>query len=358
MSTTASPAPPTSTADPVAASPAPITSAGPVTTARRGPKPLTVGTQGAGTLLALWAFVTIPFAALIAAVPIAWGWGVGALDLTIAVVMYTVGAAGIGTGFHRYFTHGAFKAKRWLRVLLAITGSAAIEGSLIQWVADHRRHHAYSDKEGDPHSPWRYGTSTWGLTKGLLHAHTGWLFHRELSNQERFAPDLLADPDIRRVDRAFPTIVAVSVLLPAAIGGLATWSWQGALTAFFWAGLVRIALLHHVTWSINSVCHVYGERPYATREGDRASNFWPLALLSFGENWHNSHHAEPTCARHGVDRGQIDINARIIWSLERLGWAWDVRWPDPERWAARRSQVRHNTPTATPAPAQPRGLAR
>ena len=158
--------------------------------------------------------------------------------------------------------------------------------------------------EGDPHSPWRYGETFWGLTKGLLYAHMGWLFHRELSNRERFAPDLVADKDIQRVDRLFPPIVdRARPLLPAVIGGLVTWSWQGALSAFFWAGLVRIALLHHVTWSINSVCHVYGERPFETRDGDKATNFWPLAILSFGESWHNLHHADPTCARHGVLRG-------------------------------------------------------
>ena len=302
----------------------------------QSPKPLTEGDQGAGVLAILWAFVLIPFAALVMAVPVAWGWGLSGLDVTMAVVAYVVCAAGIGVGFHRHLTHGSFKAKRWLRVVLTVAGSAAIEGGPIQWVADHRRHHAFTDREGDPHSPWRYGTSVWGLTRGLIHAHAGWMFRRELSNRSRFAPDLQADRDIRRVDRLFPVIITTSVLLPAVIGGLATWSLRGALTGLFWAGLVRIALLHHVTWSINSICHVYGERPFATRDGDRATNFWPLALLSFGENWHNLHHAEPTYARHGVDRGQIDINARLIWLLERAGWVWDVRWPSRDRLATKR----------------------
>ncbi|NJC69417.1 acyl-CoA desaturase [Planosporangium thailandense] len=315
---------------------APVLDKTPTSTTPPGPKSLTEGNQGIGILIALWAFVVLPFAAVLAAVPVAWGWGLSWLDVAMFVVLYVVSGMGIGTGFHRYLTHGSFKANRPLRVALTIAGSLAIEGNPTQWVADHRRHHAFSDREGDPHSPWRYGESVWGLTKGLLYAHVGWLFHRELSNRARFAPDLLADRDIRRIDRAFPAIVAISVLLPGVIGGLATWSWHGALSGVFWAGLVRIAVLHHVTWSINSICHVYGERPFETRDGDKASNFWPLAILSFGESWHNLHHADPTCARHGVDRGQIDLNARLIWIFEKLGWATNVRWPKADRLDAKR----------------------
>jgi stearoyl-CoA desaturase (Delta-9 desaturase) len=285
--------------------------------------------------VALALFIGVPFLALIAAIPIAWGWGLGWRDVVIAVGMYAIAGHGITVGFHRYFTHGSFKAKRPLRIALAIAGSLAIEGPVIRWVSDHRKHHKFSDKEGDPHSPWRYGTSVWGLTKGLWYAHMGWLFHRELSNRARFAPDLVADRDIQRVDRLFPVLVVTSVLAPALAGGLLTWSWQGALSAFFWAGLVRISLLHHVTWSINSICHVFGEQPFEMREGDKAANFWPLALLSFGESWHNLHHADPTCARHGVMRGQVDTSARVIWIFERLGWASNVRWPKHERLAAK-----------------------
>jgi stearoyl-CoA desaturase (delta-9 desaturase) len=301
-----------------------------------GSKPLTVGKQSAGILIALWAFVVLPFAAVVATVPVFWGWGLSWLDVAMTVTLYVISGMGIGTGFHRYLTHGSFKANRPLRIALTIAGSLAIEGNPTQWVADHRRHHAFSDREGDPHSPWRYGESVWGLTKGLFYAHVGWLFYRELSNRERFAPDLVADSDVSRIDRAFPAIVATSVLLPGLIGGLVTWSWQGALSGIFWAGLVRIAVLHHVTWSINSICHVYGERPFETRDGDRASNFWPLAILSFGESWHNLHHADPTCARHGVDKGQLDMNARLIWIFEKLGWATNVRWPRRDRLDAKR----------------------
>jgi len=196
-------------------------------------------------------------------------------------------------------------------------------------VSDHRRHHAFSDKEGDPHSPWRYGSDLRALMKGLFFAHIGWLFDVEQTNQERFAPDLLADRDIKRIDAAFPFIAIFSLLAPAALGGLLSLSWTGALSAFFWASLVRICVLHHVTWSINSICHTIGERPFAAR--DKSANFWPLAILSFGESWHNLHHADPTSARHGVLRGQLDPSARVIRWFEQAGWATDVRWPSAER---------------------------
>ena len=221
-----------------------------------------------------------------------------------------------------------------MRIALAVAGSAAIEGPVIRWVADHRRHHAFSDREGDPHSPWRYGESIGALLKGLFFAHVGWLFDVDHTNKDRFTPDLVADPDMRRIERQFPMWVAATTLGPAALGGLWTMSWTGSLSAFFWAVLVRICVLHHVTWSINSICHTIGERPFVSR--DKSANFWPLAILSFGESWHNSHHADPTAARHGVLRGQLDISARVIALFEWLGWAYDVRWPTPERIAARR----------------------
>ncbi|MDQ3104082.1 MAG: fatty acid desaturase, partial [Actinomycetota bacterium] len=196
-------------------------------------------------------------------------------------------------------------------------------------------HHKFSDRDGDPHSPWRYGETIPALAKGFAYAHVGWLFDVEQTPQRRYAPDLMKDPDILKVSRAFPLWVAVSMLTPALIGGLWSMSWQGALTAFFWATLVRVSLLHHVTWSINSICHTVGEQPFKSR--DRSGNVWWLALPSFGESWHNLHHADPTCARHGVLPGQIDTSARVIWAIEKLGWASDVRWPVPERIAAKRA---------------------
>jgi len=298
---------------------------------KAGPKPLTDGQRGTAAQVAVYAFAFVPLLALACAIPFAWGWGLGWTDVAIAGFFYFFTGMGITVGFHRYFTHGSFKAVRPLRNGLAIVGQMAVQGPVIIWVADHRRHHAYSDREGDPHSPWLFGTSVPALAKGFWHAHMGWLFSRDNTNQERFAPDLLADKSIVRIDKYFWVWTIVSVFAPAVIGGLITMSWAGALTAFFWAGLVRIAVLHHVTWSVNSICHMIGERPFAAR--DKSANFWPLAIASFGESWHNLHHADPTCARHGVLRGQIDISARAIWLFERFGWATKVRWPSAQRLA-------------------------
>jgi stearoyl-CoA desaturase (Delta-9 desaturase) len=274
-------------------------------------------------------FVAVPLLAVLAAVPLAWGWGLGWRDIVIAVAFYAFSGYGVTMGFHRHFTHSSFKAARPLRATLAIAGSMAVEGPVLVWVADHRRHHKYSDKEGDPHSPWRFGNDWQALTKGFLYAHIGWLFNPNQTSQEKFCPDLLADKTIRRISDAFPLWVLVSLLAPALIGGLWSMSLAGALTAFFWASLVRICLLHHVTWSINSVCHTFGNEDFDVR--DKSRNVAWLAIPSFGESWHNLHHSDPTCARHGALEGQIDITARAIWVAEKLGWAWDVRWPEEER---------------------------
>jgi stearoyl-CoA desaturase (delta-9 desaturase) len=285
-------------------------------------------------------FVIIPLLAVAAAIPFAWGWGLGWHDMVIGLVFYVVSGMGISMGFHRHFTHSSFKANKPLRVALGIAGSIAIEGPLLVWVADHRRHHKYSDKEGDPHSPWRFGNDWKALTKGFMWAHMGWMFNPNRTSQQKFCPDLLADPPIRRVSRTFPLWVAVSLLGPALIGGLWSMSIYGALTAFFWASLVRVSLLHHVTWSINSVCHTFGNEDFEVR--DKSRNVAWLAIPSFGESWHNLHHSDPTCARHGALKGQIDISARAIWWAEKLGWAWDVRWPDEERLAPRQTGAARN----------------
>jgi stearoyl-CoA desaturase (delta-9 desaturase) len=280
------------------------------------------------------AFVGVPMLALVAAIPFAWGWGLGWHDVLIAAVFYWISGLGITVGYHRYFTHGSFKAKTPLRVALAIAGTLAMQGPVLTWVSDHRRHHKYSDKEGDPHSPWRYGNDAKALAKGLVYAHLLWLFDPNQTSEEKYSPDLLADKNIRRVSGLFGPIVGVSLLLPALIGGLWGMSWHGAITAFFWASLVRITVLHHVTWSINSICHTFGNEDFQVR--DRSRNVSWLAIASFGESWHNLHHADPTCARHGALKGQIDQSARVIWAFEKLGWAYDVRWPDEARLAAKR----------------------
>jgi stearoyl-CoA desaturase (delta-9 desaturase) len=279
--------------------------------------------------IALGIFIVVPFLAVLAAVPIAWGGWLGWSDVVIMVLMYWLTGHGITVGFHRLFTHKSFKPNRAVKIALAVAGSLAIQGPVIRWVADHRKHHKFSDRDGDPHSPWRYGTDLKALAKGFWFAHLMWLFNPEQTPQRKYAPDLMKDPDIVRISRQFPMWVAVSLVAPAIAGGLITWSWQGALTAFFWASLVRISLLHHVTWSINSICHTIGERPFVSR--DKSANVWWLAIPSMGESWHNLHHADPTCARHGVLRGQLDTSARIIWAMEKLGWVRDVRWPVKER---------------------------
>ncbi len=285
--------------------------------------------------LVLALFIGVPLAALAAAMPVAWGWGISWPDTNIAVAMYAVSGHGITVGFHRYFTHRSFKARRPLRIALAIAGSLALQGPVIRWVADHRKHHRFSDRDGDPHSPWRYGQSVRGLARGMAHAHIGWIVDNVHASQPQYAPDLLADRDTVRVARLYPAWVAVSVLLPPLAGGLLAMSWWGALTAFFWATIVRVGLFYHVTWSINSICHVAGRQPFRSR--DHAGNVWWLSVLSMGESWHNMHHADPTCARHGALRGQVDSSARVIQALQKLGWAWDVRWPAPSRMAERRS---------------------
>jgi len=284
--------------------------------------------------VALAAFIVVPLLAVLASAWVAWGGFLSWRDVVISAVAYAVTGHGITVGFHRYFTHGSFKAGRGVRIALAVAGSMAVEGPVTRWVADHRRHHAYSDREGDPHSPWRYGESFGALCKGLWHAHIGWLFDIEQTDQHRFAPDLKADRDVDVVNKLFPLWVLLSLGLPALVGGLWAHSWEGALTAFFWGSVVRMAVLHHATWSINSICHAIGDRPFVSR--DRATNVWPLAFISMGESWHNLHHADPTCARHGVDRWQLDSSAELIRGLEKLGLARDVRWPKRDRLDARR----------------------
>jgi stearoyl-CoA desaturase (delta-9 desaturase) len=301
----------------------------PVTETARRPKPIISGQTSLPEHVLVKIFVLTPLVAIVAAVPFAWGWGLSWLDIGIGAAFFVVTGLGVTAGYHRLFTHGSFKPKRGLKIALAIAGNMSAQGPVTSWVADHRRHHAFSDRAGDPHSPWLFGTGPKALAKGFWFAHMGWLFERDVTNADRFAPDLVADKDVQRVDSLFPLWVALTFLLPAVAGGLITWSVWGGVTAFFWAGLVRIGLLHHVTWSVNSICHMIGERPFASR--DKAANFWPLAIFSFGESWHNLHHADPTCARHGVLRGQIDISARLIWIFEKLGWATHVRWPTPAR---------------------------
>jgi len=280
-----------------------------------------------------------PLAGLVAAVWLLWGRGVGLADMGLAAFFYLVTGFGVTVGYHRCLTHRSFTARPFLRVALAIAGSMSFQGDVIGWVATHRRHHAFTDRPGDPHSPYRYGTGPAGQLRGLLHAHVGWLFGNDPTSQQRYAPDMLASGPMRRVSDAFPALCAVSLALPLGAGWVLGGTWQAALLALVWAGLVRVFLLQHVTWSVNSLCHLLGNRPFATRRHDRATNLWPLAVLSLGESWHNMHHSDPACARHGVDRGQVDLSAELIRVFERFGWASGVRWPTPARLSQRRRKA-------------------
>jgi stearoyl-CoA desaturase (delta-9 desaturase) len=252
-------------------------------------------------------------------------------DLVIFGVLYLLTGLGVTVGFHRLFTHRSFKTGPVVRGVLAILGSAAIEGPVISWVADHRKHHAFSDVTGDPHSPHvDHGVGLRGALKGLLHAHIGWLFvHDQRGARGRYAPDLLADPVMRFVDRFFFVWAVGGVVLAFALGFAIGGTIEAGLTALLWGGAIRVLLLHHVTYSINSICHVFGRRRFATPDESR-NVFW-LSLITFGESWHNNHHAFPTSFRHGMERWELDPSALVIRGLARLGLAWDVVDIAPER---------------------------
>lgn len=277
-------------------------------------------------------FVVGPLVGVVLAMIAAWGWGMSPLDLGLLLGLYFFTGLGITVGFHRHFTHKSFDAPRPVRWVLAVAGSMAVQGSVISWVADHRRHHAYSDDVGDPHSP-HLSTKTGaaGVLEGLWHAHIGWFTKPERTERSVWAPDLLDNETIARVDRAFPLLVLVSFFAPALIGGLLTMSLWGAVTAFLWGSLVRIALLHHVTWSINSICHFYGTRPFKSH--DESRNNPVMGLLAFGEGWHNAHHAFPASARHGLRWWEFDISWVVIRTLELTRLARNVKLPSANQLA-------------------------
>jgi stearoyl-CoA desaturase (Delta-9 desaturase) len=270
-------------------------------------------------LIVVGPFVGIALA-VIAGVPVGW------VDIALVVGLYAFTVLGVTAGYHRLFTHRAFVACRPLKITLAVMGSFALEGSLTSWVGNHRIHHRFSDREGDPHSPhFPAARSAW---RGLLHAHVGWLFRPAPSVERRDIADLLVDRDLVIVSRLFPLFAAATFALPFVVGWVAVGTLTGAVSALVWGGLLRIVLVHHVTWSTNSVCHIFGKRPF--RSDDQSSNVAALAVLSLGESWHNAHHAFPRLARHGVDRGQLDLTALAIRGWEKLGWVHDVHWARPE----------------------------
>ncbi|MGB0872141.1 MAG: acyl-CoA desaturase [Solirubrobacterales bacterium] len=275
--------------------------------------------------------IILPFIAFLTAVALLWETtAVGLTDIGLLIAMHVVAGLGITVGFHRMLTHRSFETKPWLRGLLTAAGSLAIEGRPTHWVADHRRHHAYADEEGDPHSPHvgfdDHGPGFWNALRGAWHAHIGWLLEDGQTPASRFAPDLLKDRVVMSIDRQFPWFIVLALAIPAVLGFVLTGgSWWGAVTGAFWGGAVRIFITHHVTWSVNSICHMFGRRPFETK--DKSTNNWLLAIPTLGEAWHHNHHAFPTSAFHGLRRWQkaMDPSGWVIWTLEKTGLAWHVK---------------------------------
>jgi stearoyl-CoA desaturase (Delta-9 desaturase) len=294
--------------------------------------------------------VPLPLVGLVVAIVLLWDRAIGPLELGLMLGFYVLTALGVTLGYHRMFTHRAFESSRAFRGVIAVLGSMAVQGSVITWVADHRKHHAFTDHDGDPHSPHLHGPGLRGAIKGLWHAHVGWLFESVgTAERERFAPDLLKDRVLRVVDKSFLVWAALGLAIPFALGWIVGGGLGTALTALLWGGLVRVFLLHHVTWSINSVCHFFGRKRFAVDDESR-NVFW-LAPLSMGEAWHHNHHAFPTSAFHGLKPWErvADPTGLVIAGLEKLGLVWNVVRVSPERQAAKLLPA--ITPTSvTPAP--------
>ncbi|MBV8941806.1 MAG: fatty acid desaturase [Solirubrobacterales bacterium] len=272
--------------------------------------------------------VVLPFVGVLVAIGLLWNRAVDWVDLAILATMYLLTGIGVTVGFHRLLTHRSFQTYPWLERTFAILGSLSVQGSVMDWVADHRKHHAHADKEGDPHSP-HVGHGS-GL-RGLWHAHTGWLFETQgQADWKRYARELYEDQRMRRIGRRFPLLVFVSFALPTLAGFVLHGSTlDGALRGFIWGALVRIFIVHHVTWSVNSICHFFGRRRFEIE--DRSTNVAWLSLVSLGESWHHNHHAFPRSARHGLRWWELDPSGLLISALERVGLAWNVIRITPER---------------------------
>jgi stearoyl-CoA desaturase (Delta-9 desaturase) len=277
--------------------------------------------------------VVIPFAATVAAIVLLWNSLVNPADLAIAAVMYLLTAIGITVGFHRLLTHRSFQTSKALEYVFAVFGSMAVQGPVISWVADQRKHHAHTDEEGDPHSPHvGHGDGVRGVLAGLWHAHSGWLMSTQgRADWKRYAPDLYEDRGMRLIGHRFVPLVFLSLAIPTLAGYLLSGTLAGAATGLLWGGLVRIFFVHHITWSVNSVCHFLGSRRFET--DDRSTNVFWLSLPSLGESWHHNHHAFPRSAVHGLKRSELDPSALIIATMEKLGLAWNVVRISPERQA-------------------------
>ncbi|MGI8861469.1 MAG: acyl-CoA desaturase [Gaiellaceae bacterium] len=282
--------------------------------------------------------VVVPPLGLLSAMGLLWGVAFHWLDLAVLVGMYVVCAFGTTIGFHRYFTHKGFETSNVVKATLAVLGCMTMQGPLTQWVTDHRKHHALSDEEGDPHSPHvGHGDGAWGAIKGFAHAHVGWLF--TLKGMERgrgYGKDLYEDRLVRTIDRMYLLWVVLTFAIPFAFGYIFGGSVARGVEAAVWGGLLRIFLYQHATFAVNSICHMFGQREYRSR--DESRNNWLIAVLVFGEGWHNNHHAFPSSARHGLARWQLDVSWWVIRGLERLRLVWNVRRPSPEQMARRRLQ--------------------
>jgi stearoyl-CoA desaturase (delta-9 desaturase) len=279
----------------------------------------------------------VPFLAFIAAIVLLWNRIVDWTDLALFAVMYVLTGLGVTVGFHRLLTHRSFQTHKPTEYLFATLGSMAVQGPVIAWVADHRKHHAHTDEEGDPHSPHvGRGDGVIGALRGLWYAHMGWLFDAHgRAEAERYARDLVEDRGMRFLGRNFLGVALLGLLIPAGLGYLLDGTLKGALTGLLWGGLVRIFMLHHVTWSINSVCHFFGRRRFQIE--DQSTNVFWLALPSFGESWHHNHHAFPRSAVHGLKWWEIDTTATVIRTMKRLRLAWNVVEISPERQAEKQA---------------------
>jgi stearoyl-CoA desaturase (delta-9 desaturase) len=292
------------------------------------------GHASLGVQLVMFVVIVVPFLGLVAAPFFLWGWGFSWPDLGLLLGMYVLTALGITVGFHRLFTHRSFETYTWVKCIQAVLGSMAIQGPMLKWVAFHRRHHQLSDTADDPHSPHHHGHGILGLLRGAWHAHIGWLFQPEPENLLRYVPDLLKSRALRVESAFFPLWAILGLVIPGVLGGVLTLSWPGVWTGVLWGGLVRVFLVHHVTWSVNSACHLWGFRPY--RSDDLSRNNFVFGVFALGEGWHNTHHAFPTSARHGLRWWQIDVSYYVIRVLAWLHLAWDVRLPTKQAQAKER----------------------
>jgi stearoyl-CoA desaturase (Delta-9 desaturase) len=293
--------------------------------------------------------IVLPLLGLVAAPFFLWGWGFSWTDMGLLIGMYLLTALGITVGFHRLFVHRSFETYTWVKFVFAALGSMAVQGSLFKWVAYHRKHHQHSDTPDDPHTPHHTGRGVLGVIRGAWHAHIGWFFQADPPDLDDYVKDLAKSPALRVANALWPLWVVLGFAVPAVIGGLVKMSWLGVWTGLIWGGLVRVFLVHHVTWSVNSACHLWGFRPY--RSEDESRNNIVFGILALGEGWHNAHHAFPTSARHGLRWWQVDVSYYLIRAMSWVGLAWKVKLPSAD--AIDRARASSGAPGQPPPPPEP-----